>query len=67
MQQHQSPAQQNSAAHTFLFVPSDRPNRFNEAAAFGVGNIMLFARDEVVRADATPEPLTQLRLIEEAA
>lgn len=47
MQQHQSPAERISAARTFLFVPGDRPERFDKAAASGADIVILDLEDAV--------------------
>ncbi|MDP1737162.1 MAG: CoA ester lyase [Caulobacter sp.] len=47
MQQRQSPAERISAARTFLFVPGDRPERFDKAAASGADLVVLDLEDAV--------------------
>jgi citrate lyase subunit beta/citryl-CoA lyase len=47
VQQHQSPAERISAARTFLFVPGDRPERFDKAAASGADIVILDLEDAV--------------------
>lgn len=47
MQQHQSPTERVSAARTFLFVPGDRPERFDKAAASGADIVVLDLEDAV--------------------
>lgn len=50
MQQHQSPDERISAARTFLFVPGDRPERFDKAAASGADIVVIDLEDAVAPA-----------------
>jgi len=47
VQQHQPPAERIKAARTFLFVPGDRPERFDKAAASGADIVIIDLEDAV--------------------
>lgn len=68
MQQHQPLAKRNSATHALIFVPAigpgDRPGRFGNVAASGIGNIIAVARDQGVGVAGRKKKPAQLRLME---